>query len=120
MTSQTYSNKSDLKNNTKILKDCYNLLNEQKAEDTVCLDITKYNGYFDYFIITTGSSKVHCRSLAKHIREFFAQLGCKEMNKPDLDSSWIILDFDVFVVHIFTQEVREYYQLEKLWAVAHP
>jgi len=105
-----------LKKNIKILDDCYKLLNNQKAEDIVCLDITKYNGYFDYFIIATGSSKIHCRSLAKHIREFFTELGYKEQNKPELNSSWIILDFDEFIIHIFTQETREYYQLERLWA----
>jgi ribosome-associated protein len=116
MTSQTYNNKAELKNNIKVLDDCYKLLNDQKAEDTVCLDITKFNGYFDYFIITTGSSKIHCRALAKHVREFFAKSGYKELNKPELNSSWIILDFDEFIIHIFTQETREYYQLEKLWA----
>ena len=110
MISQVYSN------NLKILDDCYKLLNDQKAEDTVCLDITKYNSCFDYFIITTGSSKIHCRFLAKHVRELFFKSGYKEVSKPELSSSWIILDFDEFVIHIFTQETREYYQLEKLWA----
>jgi len=112
MTSRVY--KAALKN--KILDDCCNLLNDQKAEDTVCLDITKYNTYFDYFIIATGSSKIHCRSLAKHVRELFVKSGYKERSKPDLNSPWIILDFDEFIIHIFTKETREYYQLEKLWA----
>ena len=115
MISQT-SNKSKSKNNIQILDDCCKLLNDQKAEHTVCLDITKYNGYFDYFIITTGSSKMHCRSLAKYRRELFIKSGYKEVSKPDLNSSWIILDFDEVIIHIFTQETREYYQLEKLWA----
>ena len=112
MTSQV-CNKTEI---NKILDDCCKLLNDQKAEHTLCLDIIKYNGYFDYFIITTGSSKIHCRAIAKYVRELFAKSGYKEKGKPDLDSPWIILDFDELLVHIFTQDAREYYQLEKLWA----
>jgi ribosome-associated protein len=101
-----------------ILSGCRTILEDKKALDTVILDLAPVNPYFEYFIITTGGSMVHCRALAKDLQRYFAELGRKERSRADLDSPWIILDYDDIIVHVFTEETRAYYQLEKLWADA--
>jgi len=99
-------------------KDCLNHLDEKKALDPVFMDLRKVNSYLDYFIIATGNSQIHCRALARDISKFLHEKGLKEYGKHDLNSEWIILDFGELIVHIFTEEMRSYYQLEKLWADA--
>jgi ribosome-associated protein len=95
---------------------CARKLEEKKAEDTLLLEVIEINPYFDFFIITSGNSQVHCRSLARDIEKHLAATPLRGRSKPDLNSGWIILDYDDIVVHIFTHELRDYYQLEKLWA----
>jgi ribosome-associated protein len=99
-----------------IAVDCARKLEEKKAEDTLLLEVIEINPYFDFFIITSGNSQVHCRSLARDIEKYLASTPLKSRGKPDMNSGWIILDYDDIVVHIFTHELRDYYQLEKLWA----
>ncbi len=100
---------------TDIAEDTERLLEDNKAVETKLLDIRMFNSLFDYFIVTTGSSRVHCRALAREVREYLYSMGLREAMRPDMDSEWIIVDFNDIVVHIFTEETRNYYQLEKLW-----
>ena len=97
-------------------KKCLTHLDEKKAEDPVFMDLRKVNSYLDYFIIATGNSQIHCRALARDIVKYLCENGVKEHGKHDMNSEWIILDFGGLIVHIFTEELRSYYQLEKLWA----
>lgn len=101
-----------------ILGESYAVLEDKKALETVVMDLSRVNSYFEYFIIATGSSLVHCKSLARDLRKSLNARGLKEGMKPDMNSGWIILDFNGIIVHVFTEELREYYQLEKLWADA--
>jgi ribosome-associated protein len=94
------------------------VLEEKKGTDIVIMDLRGVNGYLDYFLITTGNSRVHCRALARELERFVNTQDLSQRNKPDYESGWIILDFNELIVHIFTQEMREYYQLEKLWGDA--
>jgi ribosome-associated protein len=99
-------------------KDCARLFDERKAKDIILLNLMKINSYLDYFLISTANSHMHCRSLAKEAQKFFHASGISERSKSNLDSGWIVLDYNEIVIHVFTQEMREYYQLEKLWADA--
>ncbi len=100
----------------KIGKDSLVHLDEKKALNPVFLDLRKVNSYLDFFLIATGNSQIHCRALARDIVRFLNEKGLKENGKHELNSEWIILDFGSLIVHIFTEELRAYYQLEKLWA----
>ena len=100
------------------VKDFADLLTEKKSEDTIILDLKEINSYFNYFIVTTGNSHVHCRALAKEIRKLVDSKGMKLSNSPEYDSGWIVMDFSEIVIHIFTSEMRDFYQLEKLWGDA--
>ncbi|MDR3237540.1 MAG: ribosome silencing factor [Spirochaetia bacterium] len=101
-----------------LLRGCAGILAGKKAERTVALNLAEVNSYFDYFIIATGSSSIHCKSLARDISKYMSAHGRKTRSKPDTNSSWIILDYDDIVLHIFTEDARDYYQLEKLWGDA--
>ena len=93
-------------------------LDEKKALDPVCMDLRRINSCFDFFLIAAGNSQTHCAALAKAMTKFLYEKGLKGCGKPDLNSEWIVLDFGSLIVHIFTEEMRSYYQLEKLWGDA--
>jgi ribosome-associated protein len=101
-----------------IIKKCAQALESKKGIDIVMMDLSDVNSYLDYFLIATGNSRIHCRSMAREAEKFIHDQGLRSRNRPDYDSGWIILDFNEVIVHIFTQEMREYYQLEKLWGDA--
>ena len=107
--------KSDI---VEIAKGCAQVLHDKKAMDFICLDLREVNSYLDYFLIVTGNSTIHCKSLAKELRKYLTSQELKERGRPDLNSQWIVLDYNELVVHIFTEDVRAYYQLEKIWADA--
>ena len=101
-----------------IAENCARFLNNKKAFKTNFVDMRETNNYINCFLITTANSFIHCKAIAKDLRKYLLSSGLKERSKSDLDSGWIILDFDEIIVHIFTEQLREYYQLEKLWADA--
>lgn len=88
----------------------------KKAQDVVTLDIRANSSFADYFLIATGLNKVHTRSVADFIEESLAKQGIVPYSKQGYrQGSWILIDYLDFVVHIFTQEARDFYQLERLW-----
>lgn len=101
-----------------VARECLGYFDEKKAANPLLMDLRKVNSYLDFFLIATGNSQIHCRSLARDTVKFLSARGMKEYGKHDLNSEWIILDFGDLIIHIFTEEMRSYYQLEKLWADA--
>jgi ribosome-associated protein len=99
-------------------RECRDLLIERKAVDVKILDLRKIHTYLDYFIICTATSRVHCRSLAKEIERHFSEKNIRMFGKDDADSNWIVLDYSSVFVHLFTDDTRTYYDLERLWADA--
>jgi len=93
-------------------------LDEKKALNILFMDLREVSNYFDFFLIATGNSQTHCAALAKDMIKFMYEKGFKEYSKPDFNSEWIVLDFGSLIVHIFTEEMRAYYQLERLWGDA--
>ena len=101
-----------------IAGECRKMLIDKKAGNVLVIDLKNINSYLDFFIIATGNSFIHGRSLAKEVQRFFKDNKFAERTKTRLDTGWIALDYSEIVVHIFVQELRDYYQLEKLWADA--
>ena len=88
----------------------------KKAEDVVTLNIKSTSSFADYFLLATGLNKIHTRAIADHIEEELAQNAILPFSKQGhQEGEWILLDYLDFVVHIFVQEAREFYQLERLW-----
>lgn len=96
-------------------KECARILVGKKASDVLLMDLKRINSYLDYFIIATGNSHIHCTALAKETQKYFSKINYTGISKSRLDTGWIALDYNEIIVHIFTRELRDYYQLERLW-----
>ncbi len=114
----TLSADSKIEKAVEIAKKCGKILSDKKAAETVIMDVRGVSTYFDIFIIATANSHIHCRSLAVELRKYLKSTYMSERSRTDFNSGWIIIDFDEIVVHIFTKETKDYYQLEKLWSDA--
>ena len=94
-------------------------LDEKKGMNIKLLKIDRVSSLADYFLICTGTSNTHVRTLCD-----FAEYTLEELGEPMLGreghrgNSWELLDFGSIVVHVFTEEAREFYSLERLWADA--
>ncbi len=96
-----------------------NALEDHNAKDIVVLDLRTLSDATDYFVIATGSSDTHVRALAEHVVETEKQVGRQTHHVEGISSGrWALLDYVDFVVHVFHPTLREFYQLERLWADA--
>lgn len=89
---------------------------ERKGEDIKVIKIQDISSIADYFVIATGSSNTHVKSLADNV-EFRLDnegIGVSHIEGYRSDS-WILLDYVDVIVHVFSEEAREYYSLERLW-----
>ncbi len=93
-------------------------ISEKKGEEIIFLDLRKVNSYLDYFLIASGSSKLHLRSLSRAVQKTLADEGYGLRGKPEIDTEWIVLDYGELIIHLFSPESRSYYDLERLWADA--
>lgn len=92
-------------------------LDEKKGMDIQLLKIDKVSSLADYFLICTGTSSTHVKTLCDHAEYVMEQLGEPMLGREGhRGNSWELLDFGSIVVHVFTQEAREFYALERLWA----
>ncbi|MCD6232065.1 ribosome silencing factor [Candidatus Aerophobetes bacterium] len=102
-----------------IAEEAIKIVKDKKGKDIILLDLKGISIIADYFIICGGESPVHMRSIAQEIEKKFKEKGIKLLNPQDFwDNVWILLDFGTVVIHIFSKEGREFYQLERLWADA--
>ena len=100
----------------KIITQVVSFLDERKAEDIVTLDLREHANIADYFIIATGANKPHLKALYDGLQRLFKDAGFKGYHKAGVpDSGWMIMDYHGVMVHIFERELREFYDLEKLW-----
>ncbi len=94
------------------------VLDKKKAIDIKMIHITEYSIVADYFIIASGTSNTHVKSLADDVEYEISQLGVKPDHIEGRATGWILLDYGSVIVHLFTGESREYYNLERLWSDA--
>ena len=94
-------------------------LDEKKGMNIKLLKIDKVSSLADYFLICTGTSNTHVRTLCDYAEYTLEQLGEPMLGREGhRGNSWELLDFGSIVVHVFTEEAREFYALERLWADA--
>ncbi len=89
----------------------------KKATDVRILDLREVTTFADHFVICTGSSSRQTRAIWDEIvLQIRQQAGEKAINVEGYDNGeWVLGDFGDLVIHVFTDEKREYYQLERLW-----
>ena len=89
---------------------------EKKAYDLVVLGVEHLNSIADYFLIATGRSDVQVQSIARGIEERMDHEGEHALSiEGTSHAHWVVLDFDDVVVHVFFEETREFYRLERVW-----
>ena len=90
---------------------------EKKAENTVVIDLRDVASFTEFFVITSGSNQRQVQAIADEINEQLKkQLSTKPVRIEGYNAAdWVLLDYGDFIVHIFEQKAREFYDLERLW-----
>lgn len=97
------------------------VLDRKKASDVKVLKVRDLTVLTDYFVIATGTSSTHVKSLAEEVEFQLGEQGAKPLRTEGYDSkNWILLDYGTVIVHVFYPEARSFYDLEHLWADAEP
>jgi len=90
---------------------------DEKGADVAILLVGDATIIADYFVLCTGSSKVHIRAIAEGVVDTVRErLRLKPRTEGKVDSEWVVLDYGDVVLHIFSPELREFYDLERLWS----
>ncbi|MCC7023609.1 MAG: ribosome silencing factor [Thermomicrobiales bacterium] len=95
------------------------IISDTPAQDTVVLDIHELSPFADYFVITAGENERQLRAINRIVVEKMAEAGVHPRRVEGAPASgWIVLDFGDVLVHIFSEDQRDFYRLEDLWAEA--
>ena len=103
------------KKDTKVLDIITKALDDMKAEDVSVIDLEGKTSIAGYMVVASGTSNRHVASIAQKIEEALKAAGHRCSVEGETKADWVLIDaFDV-IVHIFRPEVREFYNLEKMW-----
>ena len=101
-----------------IAKAVAKVLDEKKAEDIQVIETTERTIISDYFVVASGTSSTHVKALAEEVEFQMTKLGLEPLHIEGRATGWILLDYNEVLVHIFTKDNREFYNLERLWSDA--
>lgn len=91
-------------------------LEDKKAEDIKIIDISEVSVMADYFLIASGSNRNQIQAMADNVEELLAKEGVHPRQIEGYQTAnWILMDFNDIIVHIFNEEDRLFYNLEKIW-----
>ncbi len=94
----------------------FNAALNKKARDISIVDIRGVSSATDFFMICSGGSARQVRSIADEVVDKFREQGLRPMGIEGYEvAKWILLDFCDIVVHVFHEETRKYYEIERLW-----
>jgi len=93
------------------------LVDDARARDTVALDVRESCSFADYFVIATVNSQGHLRGLIPQLDDLFRERDIVPLHprKRNSEMGWVLIDLGYAVVHLMTDELREFYELERLW-----
>jgi ribosome-associated protein len=98
------------------LKMILSRLDDMKAEETVTIDLRGKSAYSDYMVVTTGRVNRHVGAIAENVAKGLKESGITKPHVEGLPNcDWVLIDSGDVIVHIFRPEVREFYNLERLW-----
>ncbi|MBQ1801626.1 ribosome silencing factor [Lachnobacterium bovis] len=100
-----------------IVKKIANALDDKKAFDVKVLDITKISVLADYFVLASGDNSSQLQAMMDIVEEVMYKNGINSKRvEGSANSSWILMDYNDVVIHIFNKEEREFYNLDKVWS----
>lgn len=89
---------------------------DKKAKDLVVLRLAEITSFTDYFLICSGSSVRQVQAIADAVTEQLKASGERPMHTEGYKTGeWVLIDYGTFVVHVFTEDSRRFYDLERLW-----
>lgn len=98
---------------------CARLAEEKKAAGIRALDVRESATFTDYFLLCSGTSDRQVSAVAGHIEESLRKDGVRPLGTEGMrEGRWVLLDYDDFVVHVFLDSVRDFYQFDRLWGSA--
>lgn len=102
----------------KKLKTLIDFLKEKKTSSLKVLDISKISIIADYFVIVSVPSQKNVEALDTEICDLMEENGYELRNKEGVHSKWVLIDYNDIVIHLFDNEYKDFYNLDKLWADA--
>jgi ribosome-associated protein len=104
-----------------ILTTVLNSLSDAKAENVVAIDLRGKTSIGDNMVIASGRSQRHVGAIAEQLRDALKDEGCQNLRVEGMPHcDWVLIDTGDIIVHIFRPEVREFYNLEKMWSADRP
>ena len=92
------------------------VLSDKKGQDIIRIDVKDKSSLADYFIVASGRSTTQTRALAEYVEEEMDKLGVMPNRREGVkDGRWAVIDYGDVIVHVFSDETRLFYHLEKLW-----
>jgi ribosome-associated protein len=89
---------------------------DKKAKDILILDLKDLTTISDYFVICSGDSITQVKAIVENIKEKFDEADINPLGIEGLNySRWVLMDYGDIIVHVFEEETRMFYELEKLW-----
>ena len=105
-----------LKNSKEMAKIAVASLEEKKAKDVKILDISDVSVLADYFIIASGSNRNQVQAMADEVQEKLYKAGYESRQVEGYQTAnWILMDYQYIIIHIFDEENRLFYDLERIW-----
>ncbi len=105
----------------KLLKLVETSLDDDKADSVVIIDLAGKSSLTDYMVIASGTSQRHVGAMASNLRDKIKQNGGTGVTtEGERQGDWVLIDAGDVIVHLFRPEVREFYNLEKMWGVPVP
>ncbi len=93
------------------------ILSNKKAQDILIIHVSDKTIISDYFVVASANSSTHVSTLAQEVDFKMGQAGIKPLRMEGVrEGRWVVIDYGDVLVHIFHNEEREFYQLERLWA----
>lgn len=105
-----------MSNSREMVKIACHALSEKKAEDIKIIDIGEISPIADYFVIASGSNANQLQAMVDTVDEELTKAGyTTKQVEGNRNSSWILMDYNDIVVHVFSKEDRLFYDLERIW-----
>ncbi len=96
-------------------------LDDDKAQDVVVINLAGKTSFADYMVIATGTSQRQVVTMAQHLQQILKAEGLTEVPLEGMNQGdWVLIDGGDVIVHLFRPEIREFYDLEKIWGTAMP
>ena len=103
----------------KLIENIIECIKNKKGYDIVVLDVKKVSSLTEYFIICSSDSEPQTRSITNHLKKELSNKKIKPFQIEGLDyCDWVLMDYFDVVIHIFKKEMRDFYNIERLWGDA--